>query len=47
MLLGGVRRRATELREKNEQLVEADRANDNFIATVSHELRTPLNSIGG
>jgi chemotaxis family two-component system sensor kinase Cph1 len=47
VLLGGVRRRAAALRTLNEQLLEADRAKDTFIATVSHELRTPLNAISG
>lgn len=47
VLLGGVRKRAAELRMLNERLTEADRAKDNFIATVSHELRTPLNAISG
>jgi light-regulated signal transduction histidine kinase (bacteriophytochrome)/ActR/RegA family two-component response regulator len=47
LLLGGVRRRAAELRGMNERLIQADRAKDNFIATVSHELRTPLNAISG
>jgi light-regulated signal transduction histidine kinase (bacteriophytochrome)/ActR/RegA family two-component response regulator len=46
-ILGGVRRRAAELRTINEQLTAADRAKDVFIATVSHELRTPLNAITG
>ena len=29
------------------ELIAADAAKDNFIATVSHELRTPLNAISG
>jgi len=47
LLLGGVRRRAVELRDMNERLQMADRAKDAFVATVSHELRTPLNAITG
>lgn len=47
VLLGGVRRRSAQLRDMNRQLVEADRAKDDFLATLSHELRTPLNAISG
>jgi len=47
LLLGGIRRRAVELRALNSRLLDADRAKNDFIATVSHELRTPLNAIGG
>ncbi|HEX2826944.1 MAG TPA: ATP-binding protein [Burkholderiales bacterium] len=47
VLLGGVRRRAAELRDINDRLTAADRQKDAFIATVSHELRTPLNAISG
>ena len=47
VLLGGVRRRAAELRLMNQRLLDSDRAKDAFIATVSHELRTPLNTISG
>lgn len=46
-ILGGVRRRAVQLRDINQRLLDADRAKDDFIATVSHELRTPLNAING
>lgn len=47
VLLGGVRKRIAQLRDLNRQLVEADRAKDDFLATLSHELRTPLNAISG
>ncbi|MBN8613062.1 MAG: response regulator [Deltaproteobacteria bacterium] len=47
VLLGGVRRRAVELRNVNERLRLADRAKDHIVAAVSHELRSPLNVIAG
>ncbi len=47
VILGGVRRRAVQLRSINTRLLAADRVKDEFIATVSHELRTPLNAING
>jgi signal transduction histidine kinase/CheY-like chemotaxis protein len=37
----------SQLRERNEALVEASEHKSRFLATMSHELRTPLNAIIG
>ena len=41
-ILGGVRRRAAQLRSLNDQLRDANRAKDEFMAMLGHELRNPL-----
>ena len=47
LLLSAVRQRADELRVVNDELSQADRIKDEFLATVGHELRTPLNAMLG
>src|ERR687884_2014287 len=42
-----VEERTAELMRLNEELAEANRAKDVFLATLSHELRTPLTPILG
>ena len=39
--------RTTQLTSLNEELAEANRAKDVFLATLSHELRTPLTPVVG
>jgi signal transduction histidine kinase/ActR/RegA family two-component response regulator len=45
--MGRIEKTNIELLATNEQLLEANRAKNNFLANVSHELRTPLNSVIG
>jgi len=42
-----VKERTKELEEKNLELMELDRAKDDFISMAAHELKTPLISISG
>ncbi|HEX8843346.1 MAG TPA: response regulator [Pyrinomonadaceae bacterium] len=42
-----VEERTAELQRLNEELAEANRAKDIFLATLSHELRTPLTPVLG
>src|SRR5438045_7094232 len=42
-----VEERTAELQRANDELAEANRAKDVFLATLSHELRTPLTPVVG
>lgn len=47
LALASEQRARAELQALNEQLLNADRTKDEFLATMSHELRTPLSAILG
>ncbi len=42
-----VKEQTSELRNANQQLVDANRAKSSFLSNMSHELRTPLNAVIG
>lgn len=47
LLLARLKEQATDLKEMNRKLTEADIQKTRFLTLLSHELRTPLNSIRG
>jgi GAF domain-containing protein len=46
-LVSELRLKASELDERNKELIDSDIIKTEFITRISHELRTPLNSIKG